>query len=459
MQHNQMSAKKIYELWCRNQNHEIFRDNYSPARRYFIEVRDAMYQELVDKGNCELIEQLLQAKDVDAVSYRAMCDALQAVSEKKNLLDVNENGIVVDFNTYSCRDLSGTIYSIWMNASMRNEMNGLYQKIKNSFRGRREQPRQAADGEPHAATTRSAAPQQPNSVLTEAARQRDAMLAAARKQHDSIIQQANAQRDSIEKDANTQRGNIITEANCTASRIVDEAKAKAERIQADATRQAEEVAHEEAQRLIQQQLSHYMNQQRSQWEEDRQALENARADMSSAVPTLKEDVCGITTAAGAQMNRSLDTMVEHLNGLKSELLINLNRWRSDLYKCEYGPLINFYMNFVTVADQFERDVFLEQMQPMTEDQQQTILQRHSSRMNSLQNNLGRAMEAMGIRTFTPQPGDVFDSYYHAANDAEDDDLYNGSIIESCVSPGVQRTVNGQVTEVLHRATVTVRSEE
>lgn len=466
MQENQPNAEQIHELWV--SNHQNFNLNTKyPSRQYYILLRDAMYREMSATGSCKLIERYLQTGSMPAMLYHAACDVLVSLNQDTPLPDVGPEWLIGNGIRFSWSKLG----SLWNEPTVdvnAERINELYLKVSGKYRPTGQRPGGAAEEMPMQQPTRDDPRMQHDSILNQARQQRDNIVNQAREQRDNILNQARQQRDGILRDAAIQRSSILTGAEHSAARIIAEAKAEAARILQDAEdskaeaartlRDAEERARTEAQSLLSGRLEGYMNQQRRQWEDGFRALDNARADMSEAVPTLKEEVCSVTTSAGARMNQSVDAMIEQLSTLKSELLVNLNQWRSGLYKCEYGPLINFYTNLMAVAAQFERDVITEQTAPMTAQQQMTTIQRHSARMNTLRNNLTRAMEAMGLRTFTPQPGDIFDSYLHATNDAEDDDLYNDRIIESCISPGVERVVNSQVTDVLHRATVKLRSE-
>jgi hypothetical protein len=96
---------------------------------------------------------------------------------------------------------------------------------------------------------------------------------------------------------------------------------------------------------------------------------------------------------------------------------------------------------------------------MTEEAVLTKLQQHTQSLNKFRANLERAMHALGLRTFYPAQGELFDSYYHTTDSEEDDALFNGKVIDSCTSPGIIRTVNSQEEVVLHRAEVVIRNSE
>lgn len=426
MQPEQMSAAQIHNLWMKQPNHSYFSDKY-PARKYYILVRDAMYRELNTTGRCDLMEESLNAPVLNVVLYHSICDVLQATSRNSSLSKVDREYLVGYGLNWAWFDLCKrrAIPFIKLDPEQWRTLLQNYNNITAEFQKKCRLP-------PQTGTTPGKKPNPTMPNPEETAARCTAMLADAQKKSNQIL--------------STAQGN--------AARILEQAKAEAAQIRLEAQMQARE----QAQSLVNQQLAQYMQQQRNQWEADRQSLEQARADRGEAIPGLKETVCGITTVAGAQMNRSLEEAIEQLTALKSGLLIDLNQWRAELYRCEYSPLIQFYTNFLTVSAQFEQDLCTEVTQPMTPEQKLTVLQRHCARMNTLRNNLLRAMEAMGLRTFTPQPGEVFDSYLHAANDAQDDDLYNGQIIERCISPGIERVVNSQVTDVLQRATVQLRTE-
>lgn len=469
MQQEYLSAMEIHNLWMNGNLDNAFCGDCQPARKHYIDVRNAMYRELMKDGYCELIEYYLSHSptQMELILFCAMYDVLQTVSKGGKLAGVHPDYLICYNRKYDWKALSQYLYYIDVYTSRKDDMQRFYQKIKGTRQRGKAPVSQGAEIKGFTQPIHTPQPgPNPEEVsrkcreLEESANKRaEEILQQASSQRNIILQQAETQRRDIENEANVERSRILENANRDAEQIIAEANAEAQRIRDEALRQAEEAAQEEADALVQRQLSCYMRQQRSQWEEDRQALDNARADMSAAIPTLKEEICSITTSAGARMNGSLEAIAEQLTAMKTELLSGMNRWRSDLYKCEYGALINFYMSFIAVTAQFERDVYQEQTHPMTEEEELTILQRHSSRMNNLRSALLRAMEAMGICTFAPQNGDIFDSYSHATNDAEDDDLYNGRIIESCIAPGIQRVINGQTSDILHRATVQLRSEE
>lgn len=313
-------------------------------------------------------------------------------------------------------------------------------------------------------------------------------LEKARKEADRITEDAKREANRITKEANASASRIVTEATQKAERIRSEAELKikdaqhdadklrleaqhdatelrkiaeedAERIREAARQQAQEEAERNVETLTRQKLSAHIHELRRQWEEDQLENTQQRGEVSALAATLKEDACTVSTTVGAKLNRDLEQLQEQINQLRSNVTLDLQQWRASLYQCEYGKLVNFYNTLSGYANSFERELREAECDDIVSEEMKKVLREHSRKMNRLRNILIGAMEPMGLRTFTPRKGELFNSYYHATNDEEDDDVFLDHEIERCLKPGIERVVNDREVAVLLRASVEVRKDE
>ena len=295
--------------------------------------------------------------------------------------------------------------------------------------------------------------------ITENARNRDANTRSqAYTEADRIRRDAKNEAAQIRRDADNEATQIRRDADAYADGVKRSAEDDADGIRAAARQQMEEEAERTTSMLIQQKLSAHIQELRRQWEEEQQEKATQRADTSALAAALKEDSCTRSTAIGASLNQGLNQLQEQLNQLRSNMTLDLQKWRTSLYKCEYGKLVNFYNTLNGYANSFERELREAECGDTASDELKTVLGEHSRKLNRLRSNLTGAMETMGLRLFTPQKGDLFNSYYHTTNSEEDDDVFLDREIKHCLKPGIERVVNDLEVAVLLRACVEVQMD-
>lgn len=479
MEWNEYSAMDIYHMADRME-----------AKQYFYELRNAIYREL-KSGRCELLEWLIEifshcvgkTVQVPVFVYLA-CSDVRMVIRNGGTLKNREQGLQVDKDNFypwpefeRQQGLKKLVYRLkpnevreFMNScrtacnhDRQNAACGVVHYSGSDFAWKDEQALEKARKEAEQIKKQAHADAE---KITDAARvNADQYIIEAKEQAARIIAEAERRAKNREADvellldgAQQRAEQIRLEARNEAKRLISIAKDDAKDIRDTARQQAEEEAEQNVKTLTQQKLSAHIHELRRQWEEDQ--LENARQrnEVSSLGAALKEEACTVSTAVGVRLNRDLEQLQEQINQLRSNVTVELQQWRASLYQCEYGKLVNFYNTLNGYANSFERELREAECDDNISEELKKILGEHSRKMNRLRNILSGAMEPMGLRTFTPQKGDLFNSYYHATNDDEDDDVFLDCEIERCLKPGIERVVNDREVAVLLRASVEVRKD-
>lgn len=425
-----MTAAELYKLWEEHPDHPLFTQDSLPLRAYYALLRRQVYQELTRDGICPLADALAQAQP-DTVTWHALFTAADAAAAGRQLAAMDPNRLSFSFTRRpTWQELNYNYYTIGqMYAATQQDCAALRNALQ-AARARHE--RRTAQPKP------AEAPAQKEAADVQA--EAEKLLTAAREQ------------------AERQRKQILADANAEAKLILEAAHQEAARIRQEAAGQAQEEAKAQAQQLVRGQLSEHIAGLELQWLQEQEQTNAMRADVRAETAALKEQLCNYTNAAGAELDRSMDAALRAIEQARTQLMSQLQQWRSTLYRTEYGPLVNFYNNLEAVEQRFRRDLASAELEGLTPEQAQSKLQDHSAKLSKLRSGLLRSMEALGIVTFTPQPGEPFDSYFHAVDDEEDDDIYHDLPIERCIRPGLMRTVNSEDTTVLHRATVTVKED-
>lgn len=296
--------------------------------------------------------------------------------------------------------------------------------------------------------------QQSQAILKKARSDAEEILAKAKREANHTLEEARQELVRKKSEAENEARLMLASAQQQAEALTGQAYQDALQ---EARAELKEKADRDLQKMIQTNFNHYLTQQRRQWDLDHQELEAARNEISRQTAILKEDACNFANSAGADMNMALSGAIDTLSQMRAQLMGQMQTWKASLYRAEYSPLVSCFNTLVTLQGRFERDMAAEEN--MTEEAVLTKLQQHTQSLSKFRTNLERAMHALGLQTFYPAQGELFDIYYHTTDSEEDDELFNGKVIDSCTSPGIIRTVNSQEEVVLHRAEVVIRNSE
>lgn len=466
---------------------EIYRKAYQfPADIYVDNLRKAVYLDM-QEGSCQMIEELVMNPlktsnlgyysefKIPMLPYHAINQALILLENGGDFPDLGE-GIKANHNEFYAWDYFNrrglNLPSYAVTNEQLQQLGRRYTQLCSDFR--MSGSRDAGYYGPSGVDKKS------GNILEKAQKAADEITAKAEQKADHIIRKANESAQQITENARNRDANTRSQAHTDAERIRRNADNEAAQIRRDADeyaaiikRTAEDDAdgireaarqqmEEEAERttsmLIQQKLSGHIQELRRQWEEEQREKASQRADTSALVADLKVEACTRSTIIGANLNQSLDQLQEQLNQLRSNMTLDMQKWRTSLYKCEYGKLVNFYNTLNGYANSFEKELREAECSDTASDEMKTVLGEHSRKMNRLRGNLIGTMETMGLRLFTPQNGELFNSYYHTTNSEEDDDVFLDREIERCLKPGIERVVNDREVAVLLRASVEVRMD-
>lgn len=457
----------------KNTSWDIYlRANEMLVKIYFDELRKVVFHE-VKTGSCPLIDQLIVLplnsgrsrsflsrgeQEIPVLVYFAIDQALSALETGGNFPNLDNNLQLNASTIYNWRHLN-TMKPNEKKAIMSLE---LLQHFADRYKKLCAYFKKVAPTSPsyHSSTAVSdkIGPKEVDPILENAKAEAAKITRTAEDEADQIRLAAQDEAARIKKIAEDEANQIRLAAQKDAERIKRTAEDDADGIRQAAQEQATADAERNVAALTQQKLSGYIQNLRRQWEDEYRERDKERADTSALAATLKENACTVSTTVGANLNRGLDQLQEQINQLRSNVTLDLQQWRSSLYQCEYGNLVNFYNTLNGYANSFEREYREAECSGTVPDELKKILGEHSRKLNRLRGNLIGAMEPMGLRLFTPQKGDLFDSYYHTTNEDEDDDVFLNREIEQCLKPGIERVVNNREVAVLLRASVEVRKD-
>ena len=488
---------------------DIYRNSYQySANSYVDNLRKAVYLDM-QNGYCQMIEELVMNPlntsklrffpdtEIPTLAYLAIDQALRVLENGGEFPELG-NGITINhsefygWDYFNRRNLNQPV--LRLTNEQLQQLGSRYTQLCSAFRmsGSRDTgyystsdfdkktEKNLEKARKEAAEITAKAERDANLKIQEAKKLAESIKEAARNREANIRSQANTEADRIRRNAKNEAEQTRQEAKAYADKVKRIAENEAEQtrqdakayaskvkriaeddadgIRAAARQQMEEEAEQTTAMLIQQKLSAHIQELRRQWEEEQREKAAQRAETSTIAAALKEEACTRSTSIGASLNQGLDQLQEQLNQLRSNMTLDLQKWRTSLYKCEYGKLVNFYNTLNGYANSFERELREAEYSDTASDELKKVLGEHSRKLNRLRSNLIGSMEVMGLRLFTPQKGDLFNSYYHTTNGEEDDDEFLDREIARCLKPGIERVVNDREVAVLLRASVEVQMD-
>ena len=212
--------------------------------------------------------------------------------------------------------------------------------------------------------------------------------------------------------------------------------------------------HKKAKTLVNQKLFDYVD-KRCALNQDQinrtQVLQNEIADENFKI---KETV---GNGIGEVKNAVSQTITSAIEAFENSMLSKVYEWQSMIYKGDFGQLVTCYINLQKLIKFMDKSI-LENAEKDDETSKAVSenLKIYSEKYQNLANQFMRAMNRMGIVSYTPNEGEEFNSFYHMhdSNNMEyiDDENYNGKPINRCVEPGFMMTRN-EMEFVIFRAVV------
>lgn len=435
-----------------------------PAFEYYSALKNLILKELDTTGSCILVEALLEShsRSWSQTTIYAVFDAIEYATFQQNFKNIQTH-----YNWDDQLFMKAHNSRYQLKESDRRTLlicyRGLQSRWSELHKDSKSKESDAAQGpkirfpnflsgvkpsdqeDPH---------QQSQAIMKKAQSEAELILADAKKEASRALEEARLEIARKKSEAENEAMLMLASARQQAEALTGQAYRDALQ---EARAELKEKADRDLQKMIQTNFNHYLAQQRSQWDLEHQELESAKSEISRQTAILKEEACSFANSAGADMNMALSSAIDMLSQMRVQLLEQMQTWKASLYRAEYSPLVSCFNTLVTLQGRFERDMAAEES--MTEETVLTKLQQHTQSLSKFRANMERAMHALGLQTFYPVQGELFDIYYHTTDSEEDDELFNGKVIGRCTSPGIIRTVNSQEEVVLHRAEVVIQPSE
>lgn len=197
--------------------------------------------------------------------------------------------------------------------------------------------------------------------------------------------------------------------------------------------------------------------------EDEDLQEELKHERTAALRYYKdrEEICdNVRTLQGdlyEKLNQIKDELDNIMNERNGEICNRLEDWRSSLYRQKYKPLASLYQSFYNVNAKLQKEAVtgITQNEEETPDDQ---IRRYARNINSLLNRFRDCLSNLGILTYEPKPGDVFEETIHLTNDMQED--LDSPVVEYCETPGVRLgNENIENSEILAQAVVRLTSAD
>ena len=292
-------------------------------RSFYIDLRDAMYRELTQTGSCTQIDNMLMPPPATRYRpakllmfpYAAMVDVLQAVDSEHSLPPVNKQIFRFGTTQYCWRQFDPSKDPMQWTCTIASDLSDLkscYQRIKNRHGA-------SASAQTDYQCAVACAPQNEtgNRVIksnADAEKEPAQIRIAAQREAEEIRREAREEADQLR--LNTQR---------EAEQLRNGAREEAEKIRREAREKATREIRDESDRLIQQNLQGYIQEQRRIWAEEQTQTADEVAQTALDVVKLKDDVNTESKSLGVSFNQNLNQILRQLEDLKADMFTSLQK--------------------------------------------------------------------------------------------------------------------------------------
>lgn len=398
------------------------------VKRFFLEVRGAVIEELLEMGYCDLLDSILERKigRIDVVAFAAFSDIAERF-ESNTLTDTEE---CKDFVPYVHDGMGGGIP--W---------------------SRCEYGKTIVMAEKHLDLVRKARDTLRLQHVKKTTREYD----------EKILTQARFEADKIKENANNMSKKIIEDAEAKAKAIID-----------DVNKKENAAAKEKAEKLIAHHLAEEQRAYKAELNDEMRKFTDSSIENSSRVMTIYTEMCDTTNAIQAKWIQALDDTLSKMSEIKSEFYSHLHDWQVSLFPKEIKPLAERFLELYRIlnVDKLLREEILlettlEKKNDVIDDLENDKIDAREIRIHGLQklnktlNTFLRRFElslnGLDLYVYYPNSGDVFDEMWHIQDD--EDEEYIGKRIKECVVPGIAKKANDDFgDDVLIPAVVKVETE-
>ena len=213
--------------------------------------------------------------------------------------------------------------------------------------------------------------------------------------------------------------------------------------------EAKEKAEDTYKDLLKGKINDYVSGVRDEWRQVHEDMAETNEDIAKSMSTAKVEASNESSRIQREMRETIDRYKEELDGSMLQFFAGLDKWRESVFDAQFKGFAEWYSRFCGFVDRFDTR-FVNSIGTEESDNISKI----GSSLNSLKNALERTLPAMGLKSYYPLQGDVYDPVYHEA--AEEEYVPEGTIIKRCVNPGVELvSSNDDLRRVIVKAEVDV----
>ena len=203
----------------------------------------------------------------------------------------------------------------------------------------------------------------------------------------------------------------------------------------------EKDAEARASRLVQEKLSDYLQDGREDWLDAQAKLSENHQKLATVISHTKEDACD-------QASRMQREMKEYMDNYMVTFCANMDQWRKSLYDIQLEEFAKWYARFSGFVDRLDARILAG---ASGEGIDEVI--KVAKSLKNLRNSLERVLPSMGLQSFYPREGELFDSAFHVCGE---DDPEDETTITRCINPGVTLlATNEELNRVLVKAEVEI----
>ena len=307
----------------------------------------------------------------------------------------------------------------------------------------------------------------------------DEITEAAQQEAKRITDEAASSAESIRKEADTEKYRTLSDARNEAAGIIASADKTAQDIREEAEKECERLRDEKINNIdtlfpefrekIESNYEEGFEENRKDRVKTAEEITELRSKLEDAADSERENFRNQQTDTSRQVSNELmsykDTLLQELDALRkdhedalerqanmfteqietlskgieqrriasqNDISAKLQEWKTDFYKTQYKELASVYCLFeesLKGAEKRENEMMADTyaqnendaQKPNEEDPYRAELHRRICNMRKLVGQLKNALSRIGIVEYAPNPGDKYDYDYHRCEDAEDGD--------------------------------------
>ena len=441
MNNNEEKRASALEIYQNGYQSIFWSGSKIDSKSFFVELRNAVIYEIEKKGNCELVNKILEQGTgrLDIVAYAALEDINQGL-EDNTLTDVEKDPVYKEYVPHVRSPLR------WHDCEFGMEnvpVEAIYEDVYGAIEIIRLHHKHIDEIE------------RETSINTD-------------KKNIEVVEGAKEQAEKTILSAEVEAKRITNDANAEASRIIEKAKARAKEIDDSVAKEAKDRAKKLVSRyLIEEQKSYKL-----ELNNEMRKFTDAYIENSSRAMTVHTEMCDATNAVQVRWIQALDDAISKMTDVKSEFYSHLHNWQVSLFSKEIKPLAERYLELYRIinVDKLLREEIL--LKPLSGEKSDDLTNKEMNENDDLETRIVGlqklnktlitflrrfevSLNGLDLYVFYPNPGDVFDETWHIS----DDENYKGKYIKECVVPGIAKKANDDFgDDVLIPAVVKVERE-